>query len=262
MVHSGKREKSMRATKIEFRLRVAIITVIITLGFWSPWIEAWGIGTRTSLWVWLALLLTRSGAVSFAVAVPLVIVIAMLIAAKGAALRIWGTAYLGSSTVNHGEMKAGAVQAGGPYRYVRNPLYLGSWCMFAAMAFLMPPTGALFVAVLITVFQMRLIFAEEAFLAGQLGEPYREYLRAVPRLVPHLRTIFSRASHVPASSKPRWIRAVLAEINAIGVFIALAFFSWSYNNWLMIKVIIISFGVSMVVRALMPAVRQQKSLQE
>jgi len=252
----------MGATKFEFRLRVAIISAILIVGFWAPWISAWSIGFRFPLWAWLVTLLSRSGFLSSSVAAPLVIILAALIAAKGAALRIWGTAYLGSATVSHPKMQAGAVQAEGPYRYVRNPLYLGSWCIFAAMAFLMPPTGALFVAVFITIFQMRLIFGEEAFLAAQLGEPYREYLRAVPRLVPHLRTIFSRASHVPASSKPRWIRAVLAEINAIGVFIALAFFSWSYNNWLMIKVIIISFGVSMVVRALMPAVRQQKSLQE
>ena len=37
----------------------------------------------------------------------------------------------------------------------------------------------------LTVFsQFRLILGEEAFLTGQLGEPYREYLRAVPRLIP------------------------------------------------------------------------------
>jgi protein-S-isoprenylcysteine O-methyltransferase Ste14 len=252
MVNSGKREKAMGATKIEFRLRVTIITVIITLGFWAPWIEGWGIGRRISLWEWLALELSRLGIVHFAVAVPLVIAVAALIAAKGALLRIWGTAYLGSATVNHGEMMAGAVLADGPFRYVRNPLYLGSWCMFAAMAFLMPPTGALFVAVLITVFQMRLIYGEEAFLTGQLGEPYIDYLHAVPRLIPHLRAMLSRTGPAPSDRKPQWLHAFVGEINPIGVFIILAFFSWSYNNWLMIKAIIVSFGLSLVVRALVP----------
>ncbi len=252
----------MGATKIEFRLRLIIITVIITLGFWAPWIEAWGIGNRFPLWAWLATELSRLGVLSSAVATPLVIVLAALIAAKGAVLRVWGTAYLGSATVNHGEMKAGAVQAEGPYRYVRNPLYLGSWCMFAAMAFLMPPTGAIFVAVLITIFQMRLIFGEEAFLAGQLGEPYREYLRAVPRLFPRLGAILSRTGLKPTSRKPQWLRSVLAEIYPIGVFVTLAVFSWSYDNWLMIKAIIVSFGLSLVARALVPAVKQEKSLQE
>jgi protein-S-isoprenylcysteine O-methyltransferase Ste14 len=242
----------MGATKIEFRLRVAIISVIITLGFWAPWIELWGIGNRFPLWAWMTLELNRLGLASSAAAAPLVLVIAALVAAKGAVLRIWGTAYLGSATVNHGEMKAGAVLADGPYRFVRNPLYLGSWCMFAAMTFLMPPTGALFVAVLITAFQMRLIYGEEAFLAGQLGEPYREYLRTVPRLFPHLRTILSRSDCGATGRKPQWLHALITEINPIGIFIALAFFSWSYNNWLMIRVVIISFGLSMVVKALVP----------
>ena len=242
----------MGATKIEFRLRVAIISVILTLGFWAPWIELWGIGNRFPLWAWLALQMCRTGMVSCAAAAPLVIVVVALIAAKGAALRIWGTAYLGSATVNHGEMKAGAVLSDGPYRYVRNPLYLGSWCMFAAMAFLMPPTGALFVAVLITAFQVRLIFAEEAFLASQLGQPYRDYMRAVPRLFPRLRTILSRSAPQPTGRKPQWLHALTTEINPIGIFVALAFFSWSYNNWLMIKVVIFSFGLSMIVRAFVP----------
>jgi protein-S-isoprenylcysteine O-methyltransferase Ste14 len=242
----------MGATKIEFRLRVAIISVILTLGFWAPWIELWGIGNRFPLWAWLALQMCRTGMVSCAAAAPLVIVVVALIAAKGAALRIWGTAYLGSATVNHGEMKAGAVLSDGPYRYVRNPLYLGSWCMFAAMAFLMPPTGALFVAVLITAFQVRLIFAEEAFLASQLGQPYRDYMRAVPRLFPRLRTILSRSAPQPTGRKPQWLHALITEINPIGIFVALAFFSWSYNNWLMIKVVIFSFGLSMIVRAFVP----------
>jgi protein-S-isoprenylcysteine O-methyltransferase Ste14 len=242
----------MGATKIEFRLRMAILSAIITLGFWAPWIELWGIGNRFPLWAWMALELSRLGLVSSAAAAPLVIVVAALIAAKGALLRIWGTAYLGSATVNHGEMKAGAVLADGPYRFVRNPLYLGSWCMFAAMTFLMPPTGALFVAVLITAFQMRLIYGEEAFLAGQLGEPYREYLRTVPRLFPHLRTILSRSDCGATGRKPQWLHALITEINPIGIFIALTFFSWGYNNWLMIRVVIVSFGLSMIVCAFAP----------
>ena len=60
--------------------------------------------------------------------------------------------------------------------------------MVAAMAFLMPPTGALFAMVLLTVFLFRLILGEEAFLTAKLGQPYENYLSAVPRLFPRLRT--------------------------------------------------------------------------
>ena len=177
----------MGASKIEFRLRMLIMTVIITLGFFAPWMEALGLGPRISLLEWLALQLSRMGLLPFSVAAPVVIVLASLIAAAGAVLRVWGTAYLGYGTVHHEQMQASAVMADGPYRYLRNPLYVGGWFMFAAMAFLMPPSGALVSMILATVFLLRLILGEEAFLAGELGEPYRKYLRAVPRLWPRAR---------------------------------------------------------------------------
>ncbi|MGA8730031.1 MAG: isoprenylcysteine carboxylmethyltransferase family protein [Terracidiphilus sp.] len=239
----------MRATKLEFQLRMAINAAIIILGFWAPWIDAWGFGKRISLLEWLPLELSRLGLFSFTIASPVIIVAAASLAAIGAALRIWGTAYLGPATVQNFEMKAGAVMADGPYRYVRNPLYLGLWFMVAAMAFLMPPTGALSAMTLLTVFLLRLILGEEAFLSAQLGEPYRAYLRAVPRLIPRLRTLLQRTG-----AERHWLRAVLAEITPIGVFLSLAFLSWSYNNRLMVRTILISFGISLVSRAFMPGV--------
>ena len=112
-------------------------------------------------------------------------------------------------------MKAGAVMADGPYRYVRNPLYLGVWFMVAAMAFLMPPTGALFAMTLLTVFLLRLILGEEAFLSAQLGEPYQAYLRAVPRLIPRLRTTCAACSAASLTGSALcW-----PKITPIGVFL-------------------------------------------
>lgn len=236
----------MKATAIEFRLRMWIMVAVIVLGFWAPWIEGLGIGERMSTLAWLPMELSRMGVASFATASALVIVLGALVAAVGMIFRIWGSAYLGYSTVHHAEMQAGGMMADGPYRYVRNPLYLGGWCMMAAMALLMPPTGALFAMVLLTVFLLRLILGEEAFLSGQLGEPYREYLRTTPRLIPRL-----RGALPAAGDKPQWLTAVLGELNPIGVFITLAVLSWSYDHMLMMKGILISFGVSMVVRAVM-----------
>ena len=205
----------MGATKIEFRLRMVIMILITALGFWAPWIEIWGIGNRFPLWAWLALELSRHDLVSSAVAAPLVLIVAALVAAKGAVLRIWGAACLGYDTVHHEQMQAGAVMADGPYRYVRNPLYLGGWCMMAAMSFLLPPTGALVMMTLQTIFYLRLILAEEAFLAVQLGEPYREYLRAVPRLFPSLRTILSRSAPQPTGRKPQWLHAFVTDRKSV-----------------------------------------------
>ena len=235
----------MRATKLEFRLRFVIMVVIVGLGFWSPWIEAWSIGQRIPLLEWLALEVSRAGLLPFTVASPAVVAIASLLALTAALLRVSGTAYLGASTMLDARMQGDRVVASGPYRFVRNPLYLGTLFMMAAMGFAMPPTGAAFTLVLVGAFLVRLILAEEAHLTAQMGETYQAYLRAVPRLVPRLRTRVESGE-----GKPHWVRAVLNELAPIGVFIALSCFSWTYNNETILRAILVSFGASLVVRAL------------
>lgn len=238
----------MRASAIEFRLRMAINAAIIILGFWAPWIEAWGIGRRISLIEWLALELSRSGAMSFSVATSLLMIVALLFAVACALFRVWGTAYLGPTTVNSGNMVAGNVMADGPYRYVRNPLYIGLWFMVGAMVFLMPVTGALFAIALITVVVVRLTLGEEAFLKTELGEPYAAYLHAVPRFIPRL-----RGAPPSAGAKPHWLRAVMAELTPIGIVVAILVFSRNYDLALAGRIILIAFGASLVVRAFIPA---------
>ena len=247
----------MKASAIEFRLRMLINMTIILLGLFAPWTRLLGPDQRMPMLEWLPLELSRLGILSFADAVPVVIIIAALLAAVATIWRVWGSAWLGPAVVQHGEMQAGAVMADGPYRYVRNPLYLGVWFMVAALAFLMPPTGALFSMVLLTVFLFRLILGEEAFLTAKLGQPYENYLSAVPRLFPSLRTNLS-----PTGRKPDWLKAVLSEISPIGVFIALAFVSWSYNWMLMAKVIVVSFGLSLAIRAFMPKLSTDQAMPE
>ncbi len=238
----------MRATALEFRLRMIILTAIVSIGIWSPWLGAWDLGRRISTLEWLALEISRTGVASFSHSTPVVIVVAALLAAVGMIFRVWGAAYLGYSTVHHADMQAGAVMAAGPYRYVRNPLYIGTWFMMSALSFIIAPSGALFVMVLITIFQLRLIFGEEAFLTVQLGEPYREYLRVVPRLIPRL-----HPSLPQAAEQPHWLTAVLTELMPIGTFITLAFVSWTYDNRVMLWAILISFVASLIVRGLMKA---------
>ena len=238
----------MGASAIEFRLRMLINAAIIILGFWAPWIESWHVGRRITLLGWLALELSRTGIASFAVATSILLIIAALIAAKAVLFRVWGTAYLGSDTVNSFEMGASKVMADGPYRYMRNPLYIGLWCMVIAAAFLMPVSGAAFAVVLIAIFGIRLTLGEEAFLKAQLGDPYLAYMRAVPRFVPRL-----RGAPAPAGVKPRWLRATLAELTPIGVLIAIVVFSRNYELEIAGPIILVFFGASLIVRALMPA---------
>ncbi len=116
----------MKTTQFEFRFRLAIGTAIYVIGFWAPWLR-FGPSTEanpTRLWSWLPVELARTGVFSVQVAYLAITKFAVVLAVVGAALRFWGTAYLGRSVVFEA-MQAGEVVAAGPYRYVRNPLYLG-----------------------------------------------------------------------------------------------------------------------------------------
>jgi protein-S-isoprenylcysteine O-methyltransferase Ste14 len=242
----------MKASALEFRLRMIIQIVIVALGFWAPWksIGAWNLRSISTL-EWLALTLSRTGLMSLSTAAPAVIVAGALAAGAGAWLRVWGAASLGYATVHQGQMQGGRLVAAGPYRYVRNPLYLGGWLMFLAMALLMPPTGALFTLIFITIHFLRLILGEEAFLSATLGEPYREYLAQVPRLMPSLRPCLP-----PAASKPQWVVAVLTEIFPIGLFFTMAILAWRFDRLLMLQGVIFSFGLSLVMKAVFDGKRK------
>jgi protein-S-isoprenylcysteine O-methyltransferase Ste14 len=234
----------MKATAFEFRFRLWLIVALVFLGFWSPWVQWPGWGSRTIAWLWLG---HEVGALAGnpLLGFELVTWLAIALAAVGAALRVSGTAYLGAGTVFSESMTAGQVTANGPYRRVRNPLYLGTWFMVAAIALQIPTTGALVVLVLLAWFQLRLILGEEAFLVAKLGQLYRDYLGAVPRLVPILR------SRVRASEmRPNWWIALLAEVMPVGVVVSYALLSWQYSADLMARALLISFGLSLVTRAL------------
>jgi protein-S-isoprenylcysteine O-methyltransferase Ste14 len=236
----------MKASAFEFRFRLILMVAVITLGFSAPWIELLHWGTRTTTWLWLGFELSAMG-ISSAKGIEMATLLAIAVAAVAAVIRVWGTAYLGTGTVNNPEMKAGDVMADGPYRYVRNPLYIGSWLMVAVISMLMPPTGALVTMLALTIFLLRLILGEEAFLSGKLGEPYAAYRKAVPRLIPSL---WPRVA--AGGQRANWGRALLGEITPLGVLASFAVLSWQYNAQLLTRAVLVSFGVSLVVRALLP----------
>jgi hypothetical protein len=158
--------------------------------------------------------------------------------------------------VQNSEMKAGEVLSDGPFRYVRNPLYIGTFLTIGSICVLMPISGAVVTIVLLMVFLIRLILGEEAFLAPRLGEPYAAYLKAVPRIIPSLRPRVAAGGR-----KPHWGSAILGEILPIGVLVSFAALSWQYDSHLLMRAVLISFGISLVTRALVskPALKTDPS---
>jgi protein-S-isoprenylcysteine O-methyltransferase Ste14 len=236
----------MKASTLEFRFRFFILAAIYFLGFIAPW-NYWLHLDSIRTWQILAAWPARSGWLSFSAATIIVLLLGIVCALSGAFLRTWGTAYLGPSIVHDGAMHGEGVIAAGPYRYVRNPLYLGTFIHTLALALLMPPSGAIFCILAIGIFQLRLIAAEESFLTSKVGEPYLAYGAKVPRLVPAL------TPRVPASTaEPNWPLAFLGEIYMWGVAVSFAILGWRYNSILIIKGVLVSLGISLIVRAFLP----------
>ncbi len=74
----------------------------------------------------------------------------------------------------------------GPYRWVRNPMYLGHLIFFAGMALVLGSWIALAVLVFHVFWFDRRVREDEERLAALFGEPYREYCRRVKRWIPGL----------------------------------------------------------------------------
>jgi protein-S-isoprenylcysteine O-methyltransferase Ste14 len=194
----------MRATDFEFKARFWLIGLIFWLGFSLYTLDHVNFGAgllhlfapgidpdsnRGSLWLRI---LFGFGA---------------LLVFLSALLRTWATAYLRVEVVHDASQHSEALLADGPYRYVRNPLYLANIPMAAGIGIMASRLGWLVMVLGMLLFMYRLILREEDGLLQTQGESYRAYLKAVPRMWPSL------TPRVPAGNgQARWGQAVAGEM--------------------------------------------------
>jgi protein-S-isoprenylcysteine O-methyltransferase Ste14 len=74
----------------------------------------------------------------------------------------------------------------GPYRWVRNPMYLGHLVFFAGLAVTLESWIALAVLAFHAFWFDRRVREDEERLAGLFGDAYRDYCRRVKRWIPGL----------------------------------------------------------------------------
>jgi len=233
----------VKASAFVFRFRYLIHTVIYNLDPRGPNAHVWGI---------LAANLSQLGVGSLFTAFNLLLSLGIFFALAGAALRTWGSAYIGANIVSSQTMHTAQIQAAGdgilrdgPFAHLRNPLYVGTFLHTLALSLLMPRSGAIFTIAAIGLLQLYLIHGEEAFLTAKLGAPYAAYCALVPRLFPAL-----RRKVAATGLTPRWPQAFLGEIYFWGVALSFAALGWRYNAALLMQCVIVSVGVSLVTRAL------------
>jgi protein-S-isoprenylcysteine O-methyltransferase Ste14 len=208
----------MRATDFEFRNRWWLFGVIFGAGFLLLAFDPVPIGSR------IADRLAAVVPLPALLALHIVFGVAALIMLAAALLRVWGSAYLGREVVHDHAVHSEALKADGPYRHVRNPLYLGNVLMSWAMSLFAPMVGWPLIVIGIPLFCYRLIGREEAALEVEQGESYRAFQRAVPRLWPSLR------ARIPASGvKPDWISGLAAEAFFMSFALGVVGFAISLN---------------------------------
>lgn len=234
------------ATSFEYRFRYFIHGFIYAIGFSSFWDKDWFNVGKHTLWIKTADYLSQHG-MGFTAATNAILVIATAFVVAAAWLRMWGSAYIGASIVQSGNMHAPSVVADGPYRYLRNPLYLGTILFTLGLVWLMRPIGAVITVVLIVLYQFRLILREEPYLSETLGPAYLEYCRQVPRIVPRL------ASRVPhGAATARWVQAIPSEVLFIGTAISFLAFGWTYSAATILRGVLIALGASLIAKAFIP----------
>ena len=184
----------------EFRFRFWTIALVFWAGFAAYAVDRVNVVTRVAGWLGLP-------AAERAMAMHVAFAAGAALTVTAALLRTWAAAYLRSEVVHDGALRSERLVADGPYRYVRNPLYLGTLLLAASVGLMASALGWLVIVLGMALVTRRLIAREEAALVASQGLAYRAYLDAVPPMVPSLRPRVPAGGHAA-----RWGQALVGEV--------------------------------------------------
>jgi protein-S-isoprenylcysteine O-methyltransferase Ste14 len=210
------------ATEFEFRHRFWFIAGIFVVAFMCYWFD------RVNVSVALSRIIVAAGRQgnpnSIGVCVRGFFAFGTLLVISAALLRSWAEAYLHSSIVHDMDLHSDRLVADGPYRHLRNPLYLGIVLLAAGIGFLASRVGIIILIGGMTLFTYRLILREEVSLLASQGESYRRYYKSVPRWLPSL------TPRIPAAGgQPNWIDAFTGELFIWGCAVGMALYVATEN---------------------------------
>ncbi len=212
----------MPATLFEFRHRWWIIFAIFCLAFSAHWIDPKTAAVAMANWM-----AARLGTTADRNWYRAVFAAGSLISFAAAMIRTWGTSYLRADVMRDARVRTERLLADGPYRRVRNPLYIGNILLAVGVGFMASRIGFLILVFGMTVFVFRLISREEAELARDQGEAYKRYRAAVPRILPSL------APRAPSAGNiPHWGQALRVEAAYWLFAVAIGAFAATLKLWI------------------------------
>jgi protein-S-isoprenylcysteine O-methyltransferase Ste14 len=176
------------ASEFEYRHRFVIIALVFAF--------AYSFYNLDHLNIVYAIVPRNSGVLGQDVLARFVYGVSALLAGIGAAILTWASAYRPSSPTDD-QPQAVALPVGGPYRYVRNPHYIGYFLLVVALGSFQSRWGFPILIAAETFLFLRLIAREEMQLEHRCGERFQEYCRLVPRLLPSLRPQIAAGGQLP-----------------------------------------------------------------
>jgi hypothetical protein len=200
-----------RASPWWYRRRGTLLGVIYGAGFLFGSLTVGGPAREPAYVVWGERLAGDAGA------------IALLWAAFACALLAWllrasGTAYLRREVVFAADVQHDRLVVAGPFRYTRNPLYVGNLFLALAIALLAPPVGFAIIVLGNVVWAAAVAGEEARELAHHYGDAYAAFCAAVPAFVPRLTPASVEGS---VSVTPAWRSALLGEAFCLALAVAI-----------------------------------------
>ena len=181
-------------SSVVFTVDVAILFVMIAGAVWSiafPSKRIWPPPGRGS-WQWLLTWACFYATIALSAALicldwnswlfqsPLRFILGVPLTLLGGLLALWGIVTVGWR--NTSGVKAGFVSSG-PYRFTRNPQYMGDIVFFIGVGFIANSVYLWIAHVLLALWFAVAPLTEEPWLEEQYGDAYREYRGRVPRFL-------------------------------------------------------------------------------
>ncbi len=116
---------------------------------------------------------------------PWPVIVGVTLVVVGELLRLWAVRHIGTISRTRTSTRLGPLITSGPFRMVRNPLYLGNWLIWSGLVVASRLVWMLPVAWVVFALQYgTMVLWEEARLRSMFGRQYDRYARDVSRWVP------------------------------------------------------------------------------
>jgi protein-S-isoprenylcysteine O-methyltransferase Ste14 len=147
----------------------------------------------------------------------------------GEFIRFWGVSFAGSETRTTNGVGSSRLVTGGPFAYIRNPLYVGNMLIYLGVGIMSWAGFPLFplLTLLYFVFQYAMIVSlEEEHLEQTYGAEYQNYKKDVPKFFPSFKKTDRKTGPGTIANWKTGIKSESRTLQSIAIVVAIIFVVW------------------------------------